>query len=1519
MADPRTFVLIGSFQDEITPSLAKINNQLEQLKKNFANFGGKGARTASRDLGKFNAAVDGLSKTLQTQNQVLRSTIEPMRQYRREVGKTVGALKKLDEVGGRSIAIERTNKALQEQIRLMDQLRSRRGMDAPRAPRQESFGGGGGRGGRGGGGGRSTRGGGDKDYGFQGHMAEFGFAYTLGNAISQPIQNAVVSGFQIGVGMMTKPFEYFANRFGERVQDELSDLKAAGGFFSIAQRQEGEKFIKTFDQAVDFTQANNKVLAKLAASLPGSTQDYIEVSKRISDSVARTVMTDKGAAIKYAEELRRTDTGTYGLQAIEGTGAAAQQKAIQVMLGEMTKKTVLAGQGGRAGAGGQMGAYGLPQLTERMLSQDEVSMGQFQRYSAIFSDPMVMDALAREIPNINKTAKNSVDRFKALQKLYDTVLPPELVARYRRTFSGLQETFNTAIFGPETGLFGLGRKMQGLGKKMNEFGEYIDWYGKVTTNVNEAMNADLSIYDMFRDIIVNTGQVLTPIVENFTLLWDPLQKIGLDLKKAREVTAAVLRSFHGYIKGWEDFEKGLSKDTKLLFQQGGGAPLRAALSTIANLLAEVGAIGDADFSKYTKMMEDPSAKLGPILQELVDKLLDSDVAKSIGEMIGTIVGTVIAEAAKVTGLISGRIEKSNKLVSGFQKGFKDAGGEEAFANIFKDVFTGMFNVLKALFDMIPWQGKLIGMMALIAPAIIQGGSMLLAESFGKLLIGMFKSGASMLQEGGVRKRMAELIQRVFQRQSGVIPVTVRDLGAPQKALPPAKEAGGALARVSSAISPVVAKGMGAWTKFMTYMAGVGPRFVGFFKGIAGKLVILGGVITSLASLFQGKDLATSLAEGAGPVLGAALGAALIPFLGPIGPMIGSAIGGWIGSMKPVVDTLTGVLKGLFWGFEKLGSVLGPALGAFGGVLQSIGGLIVGLIPGLDHLSSSTNAMNLAFIGVKLALFPFISAINGVAAVLLLLKMGILNFDKWLNATFQGGDRQGRLQKEIDKTWAEMSKVAETQAKINQELLKPLEDKNKKGKPKTPAAAASPTSPTGPKVGYLTKNGVKGWLGTDGNWTPLATSAPKPGGKAGDPTRDALRNKAGQDIGWLWKQLTTKPAPPSKPVTKTAQEVESLNQKATKQTTATEATKTAVVAQKASLSTIQTSVSSIFALLASGGLRVQTQQQTPNIYVNGQLQKNGGLGDLPFDTTQTDPSKPSSIFQWKAKGGLGDAISSEMRMKPPGSDLVIANSSETVIPAAGGHGMMDFVEVLRSGFNAMISTYKATQQKQENVLNTIRSTLVSNQQQTNARLQKLETKFATPGMGGGGLGGAAAGGVDAFTPIAQRMGLTMTSGYRPGDPGWHGANRARDFSNGTGPTPQMMQFAQYMASTYGSNLKELIYTPLGFSIKNGQRVAPYAQGSHYNHVHVAYANGLGNPLVAPTGDLARKIDEKALGKANVKTFTAGNGEFDSGTTINGGVNVTVNGSGIDDVDTLASIIALKIGDAVADARAASLFV
>lgn len=114
--------------------------------------------------------------------------------------------------------------------------------------------------------------------------------------------------------------------------------------------------------------------------------------------------------------------------------------------------------------------------------------------------------------------------------------------------------------------------------------------------------------------------------------------------------------------------------------------------------------------------------------------------------------------------------------------------------------------------------------------------------------------------------------------------------------------------------------------------------------------------------------------------------------------------------------------------------------------------------------------------------------------------------------------------------------------------------------------------------------------------------------------------------------------------------------------------------------------------------------------------------------------------------------------------------------------------------------------------------------------KAEDGFTKGGLGSGG------GKLGTATRMARAMGLMVTSGFRPGDPGWHGKNRARDYSNGFGPTREMMAFAQRIAAAMGKNLLELIYTPLGWSIKNGRKVPAYARAGHYDHVHVAMAQG-----------------------------------------------------------------------------------
>jgi hypothetical protein len=962
MADSREFVLIGSFKDGITPELAKINKQIADLKASFAGVGSKknsGFRGATKEIGKLVSANKNLTSSFRQVQSSVSTTTGELKKYITVLNKATVANNKFQKsggsMGGSAFArnMRDANREAERYLRTLQQInrQSPRNMKPPT--------GGGGGGGRGGaGGGRSSRGGmGSGPGGF--HMAEFGFTFTLGNTLANIMTGAITRGFSIGVDIMQKPFQYFANALSERIQDEQSDIKAAGGIFAVSKRQK-DPLVRTMDEAMEFTQENNKLMAELAAALPGSTQDYIETGKRISDSIARIVSGDRVKAIEYANQLRREE----GKETIIGQDRAAAKQAYTTLLGQMTKQTTLAGLGG--GARSTMGAYGLPQLTERMLTQDEVTMGQFQRYSAIFKDPLVMDALNRFIPKVNATTAGTMERFVMLDKMFKEVVPPEMIRKFERSSAGIIEMFNTAIFGPETGIFGIGRKMKGLGKAMDDYGRYItileDGTRVVAKSIDDATDIDLSVFDLFRDILANVSIVLGPIITNLNLLFDPLLKTASLLTDARHATGKFLLSFEKYTKGFQDMAKDMSEADRNVFVKI-PAVLRGSLASINNLLADVGIISEGEFLKNADKLMSLEFDPGQMIRDFLDKFLKSDLAGEIGELIGSIAGTVLSEVANVTGFVSGRIAGTGKLFAGLEKGFKDAKGFEAINKIFADVFDSLFKLLFEFAKRIPLKGYLLGGFMLILPAVAQGIGMKIASAMLKL--------PEMLVEKDILGKIFGAIKNAF---SGVKPVNVRDLGStpritdPSRMLPAAEEVGGALAQSSKA-GPL-AKGMDAFRKFFTgfakYAKGIGPRFLGFFKGLTGKLFILGGVITSIVSLFQGKDLATSLAEGAGPVLGAALGAALIPFLGPIGPLIGSMIGSWVGSTKAVTEPLAEVFQSLF-----------GALEGFGSVIMMVVTLTGDLVGGVARLIGSVLGVEGEFDGLKIILAPITLAFQAL--------------------------------------------------------------------------------------------------------------------------------------------------------------------------------------------------------------------------------------------------------------------------------------------------------------------------------------------------------------------------------------------------------------------------------------------------------------------------------------------------------------------------------------------------------------
>jgi hypothetical protein len=136
--------------------------------------------------------------------------------------------------------------------------------------------------------------------------------------------------------------------------------------------------------------------------------------------------------------------------------------------------------------------------------------------------------------------------------------------------------------------------------------------------------------------------------------------------------------------------------------------------------------------------------------------------------------------------------------------------------------------------------------------------------------------------------------------------------------------------------------------------------------------------------------------------------------------------------------------------------------------------------------------------------------------------------------------------------------------------------------------------------------------------------------------------------------------------------------------------------------------------------------------------------------------------------------------------------------------------------------------------------------------------AAAGVGSptGGLMGANPG-LASYVQDAASYGLRVSSGLRPGaitsagNQSYHSTGNAIDLA---GSPQQMMAFAQHAASAYGPQLEELIYSPMGYSIKNGVRTAPYAVADHYDHVHLADTSPgvLGAGAVGGIGGLAGMV-------------------------------------------------------------------
>jgi hypothetical protein len=119
--------------------------------------------------------------------------------------------------------------------------------------------------------------------------------------------------------------------------------------------------------------------------------------------------------------------------------------------------------------------------------------------------------------------------------------------------------------------------------------------------------------------------------------------------------------------------------------------------------------------------------------------------------------------------------------------------------------------------------------------------------------------------------------------------------------------------------------------------------------------------------------------------------------------------------------------------------------------------------------------------------------------------------------------------------------------------------------------------------------------------------------------------------------------------------------------------------------------------------------------------------------------------------------------------------------------------------------------------------------------------------GGWVGDSPAGLNPAVKSIAlwamNRYGASASDTVAPrAGSSWHPVGAAVDLVSGN-----MLQMAKGLVRNFLPKLEELIYTPLGFSVSGGQKVAAYAQADHYDHVHIA---ALGRAVAAQARQIKR---------------------------------------------------------------------
>jgi len=222
--------LVGSFKDDITPSLKKLNRELNNIARSFERFNKKIA-PVTKSFAKMAMSARAFGDAMQSQRKSIESSARAMHEYHRQAGKMSSAMRKVQE----------------------QRMRAQRQMGLTRAQMRKGAGMGGDM--PTGGGKSAAKGAGaatGKQMGLSFRQAVG--ASALGNMIGAGAMSVMSKGARMLGGVLGKPMKYMGNMLRDRVKDEMDDIKSAGGLFALdmdlTQKSGNERLFNSFNDAL---------------------------------------------------------------------------------------------------------------------------------------------------------------------------------------------------------------------------------------------------------------------------------------------------------------------------------------------------------------------------------------------------------------------------------------------------------------------------------------------------------------------------------------------------------------------------------------------------------------------------------------------------------------------------------------------------------------------------------------------------------------------------------------------------------------------------------------------------------------------------------------------------------------------------------------------------------------------------------------------------------------------------------------------------------------------------------------------------------------------------------------------------------------------------------------------------------------------------------------------------------------------------------------------------------------------